>query len=219
MLNVRDRWRTGWVEATAYDTVVEHELLARVLGSLGWGTDVGAFYRGIARLADAPADSAILDIPCGGGVAFRGLRPDQRVRYVAADISPVMLRRAEAEARGRGLHQVELIEADVEQLPFEDASFDLCVSYTGLHCFPDQPRALHEMARVLRAGGELRGSCIVKGAGLRQDALIALAQAAAICGPAVTLAALESWLPDAGMVKVSTRRDGALAYFSARRPG
>ena len=48
----------------------------------------------IARLAEAPDGTVILDVPCGGGVAFRGLRPGQRVRYVAADLSPVMLGRA-----------------------------------------------------------------------------------------------------------------------------
>ena len=38
--------------------------------------------------------SAVLDIPCGGGLAMRGVRNGQRLRYVAADISPDMLDRA-----------------------------------------------------------------------------------------------------------------------------
>jgi SAM-dependent methyltransferase len=217
--DLRERWQTGWLHATAYDSVVEHEVLARALAPLAWGADLGAFYRAIARLGDVPEGSSILDVPCGGGVAFRSLRPEQRVRYVAADISPVMLRRAEAEARRRGLDQIELIEADVEALPFPTATFDLCVSYTGLHCFPDPAAALVEIARVLRPGGELRGSCLVKGAGLRQDVLVRLGQVAGVCGPSGTLAELESWLAGAGMVRVRTRCDGALAYFSARPAG
>ena len=36
-------------------------------------------------------------------------------------------------------------------------------------------------------------------------------------GPSGTSAELEAWLADAGMLDVSTRSDGALAYFSARR--
>ena len=67
-------------EAITYDSVVEHERLARVLGQLIWATSPSVFYREIARLADEPQDSAILDIPCGGGVAFRGLRREQRLR-------------------------------------------------------------------------------------------------------------------------------------------
>src|SRR5205085_4137298 len=112
-------------EATAYDAVVERERLARVLGRLVWGIDTGSFYRDIDRLTGEPNGTAILDVPCGGGVALRGLRTGQNVRYVAADLSPVMLGRARAEAQRRGLDQIEFVEADVESLPFEDGSFDL----------------------------------------------------------------------------------------------
>ncbi len=130
----------------------------------------------------------------GEGVAFRGLRPGQRVRYVAADLSPVMLRRARAEATRRDLDQVEFSEADVEALPFEDASFDLCVSYTGLHCFPDPGAAIAEIARVLRPGGVLRGTMVVRRAGLRQDAFVRLYQVAGVFGPSGTPKELESYL-------------------------
>lgn len=216
VFDVRERWRSGWLEATVYDSVVERERLAGVLGRLIWGTDTSAFYREIARLGEAPDGTVILDVPCGGGVAFRGLRPGQRVRYVAADLSPVMLGRARAEARRRGLDHIEFIEADVEALPFEDASFDLCVSYTGLHCFPDPPAAIAEIARVLRRGGTLRGSMVLRRAGLRQEAFVRLYQVAGVFGPSGTPDELASWLADAGMLDVSTRSDGALAYFSAR---
>lgn len=136
---------------------------------------------------------------------------------MAADLSPVMLQRAHAEAKRRDLDQIEFTEADVEALPFEDASFDLCVSYTGLHCFPDPAAAVSEIARVLRPGGVLRGTTVVKRAGLRQDAFVRLYQVAGVFGPSGTSDELESWLADAGMVEVSTRGDGALAYFSAQR--
>src|ERR1039458_8432534 len=132
----------------------------------------------------------------------------------AADLSPVMLERARAEAQRRGLDQVEFTAADVNALPFEDGLFDLCVSYTGLHCFPDPAAALAEMARVLRPGGALRGTAVVKHAGLRQDVWVRLMQLRGSFGPGCTLAELESWLADAGLVEVSARRDGALGYFS-----
>ena len=215
--DVRERWRSGWLEATVYDSVVENERLARVLGRLIWGTDTSAFYREIARLGEEPDGTVILDVPCGGGVAFRGLRPGQRVRYVAADLSAVMLRRARAEAQRRDLDQIEFIEADVEALPFDDASFDLCVSYTGLHCFPNPAAAMSEIARVLRPGGVVRGTMVVRRAGRRQDAFVRLYQVAGVFGASGTCDDLEAWLADAGMLDVSARSDGALAYFSARR--
>ena len=217
--DIRERWRTSFIEATTYDWAVEHQHIAGVLGRLIWGTDTAAFYHDIARLGELPAGAKVLDIPCGGGVAFRGLRPEQELDYVAADLSPVMLQRARAEADRRGIHRIEFVEADVEALPFEDRSFELVVTYTGLHCFPDPPAAITEMARVLKPGGELRGTSVIKRAGLRQDAFVRLMQAGGVFGPGQTLADLEASLADAGLVKAKVSRNGALAYFSARRRG
>jgi ubiquinone/menaquinone biosynthesis C-methylase UbiE len=215
--DLRERWRTGWLEATIYDSVIEREHLAALLGRLVWGIDAGAFYGELARLGDEPDGTAILDVPCGGGVAFRGLRPEQHLRYVAADLSPAMLERARAEAKRRNIDWIEFTEADVEALPFEDGTFDLCVTYTGLHCFPDPARAVAEMARVLCPGGELRGTAVLTGAGLRQDAAVRMMRLAGLFGPSGTLAELKSWLTQAGLAEVSAQRDGALAYFSRRR--
>jgi SAM-dependent methyltransferase len=218
--DLRERWRTGWFEPTAYDAVIKHEQLTRVVGRLAWGIDAGRFYRELERLSDEPDGSVVLDIPCGGGVAFRGLRPAREVRYVAADLSGVMLRRARSEAARRGVeHQVEFVEADVEALPFEDATFDLCVTYTGLHCFPDPPAAIAEIARVLKPGGRLRGTALTRGAGARHDVQLRFLQKASVFGPGGTLVDLERWLELAGLVAIDATGDGALAYFEASRPG
>lgn len=183
MPDLRECWRTSFIEASTYDWAVEHEHIAGVFGRLRWGTDTSAFYRDIARLSEAPAGTRVLDIPCGGDVAFRGLRPERELDYVAADLSPVMLRRARAGADSRGIHWIENVEADVETLPFEDRSFELVVTYTGLHCFPDPPAAIVEMARVLRPGGELRGTSVIKRTGLRQDVFVRLMQVGGVFGP------------------------------------
>jgi ubiquinone/menaquinone biosynthesis C-methylase UbiE len=72
-------------------------------------------------------------------------------------------------------------------LPFEDRTFDLVVTYTGLHCFPDPPAAIAEMARVLRPAGELRGTSVIERAP-RQDAAVRLMQLGGGFGPGQTLA-------------------------------
>lgn len=138
------------------------------------------------------------------------------MRYVAADLSPVMLRRARAEAKRRDLDQIEFIEDDVEALPFEDGSFDLCVSYTGLHCFPNPAAAVSEIARVLRPGGVVRGSMVVRRAGLRQDAFVRLYQVAGVFGPSGTCDELES----GSLTRACARRArGATVRWSTSPPG
>jgi ubiquinone/menaquinone biosynthesis C-methylase UbiE len=203
-----------------YDSGVERERVARVAGRLMWGVDTRTLYADIARLRSLPAGAAVLDVPCGGGVAFRGLSRSQDVRYVAADISPVMIRRARREAERRGVAGlVEIAEADAEALPFDDASFDLCISYNSLHCFAHPERALAEMGRVLRPGGELRGTSAVIGEGARYDRLIALYRRIGIFGRVGTAAGLCGWLENAGLADARVDASGAVAFFSARRPG
>jgi ubiquinone/menaquinone biosynthesis C-methylase UbiE len=188
-----------------------------VLGRIAWGTDVRLLYQRMSTIGDMPDGSAILDVPCGGGVAFRALRPEQDVRYVAADLSPGMLRRARTAASRRGLDQIELVEADAAALPFEDRSFDLCVCFNSVHCFDEPRRALAEIARCLRPDARLLGDAAVRGAGRRHDALIDLYRRRGIFGPVGTAGDLRGWLAEAGLRDVAIERSGAVAYFGARR--
>jgi SAM-dependent methyltransferase len=218
--DVRAVWRSRSFDrsgAAVYDFIVERERLARVLGRVGWGTDTRLLYDRIALIGEMPDGAAILDVPCGGGLAFRALRPEQEVRYVAADVSPGMLRRARRAAARRGLEQVELVEADVGALPFDSASFDLCACFNSIHCFDEPRRALEEIARCLRPGARLVGDAAVMGAGRRYDRLIDLYRRRGIFGPAGTMEDLRRWLDSAGFHDLAIERSGAIAYFSAMR--
>ncbi|MFB9892506.1 class I SAM-dependent methyltransferase [Planobispora takensis] len=203
-----------------YDAGVEHERIGMAGGRLLWGADLRRFYRGIEELRTLADGGRVLDVPCGGGVAFRGLPGEGSHRYVALDLSPVMVGRARANAARHGLRDIVLLRGDVTALPHPAGSFDLCLSYFGLHCFPDPPAALAEMARVLRPGGRLRGTSVVRGGGRRQDAIISLLRRAGPFATVGTAGELSSWLCAAGFDDVGVERDGAVAFFSARRaPG
>jgi len=128
-----------------------------------------------------------------------------------------MLGRARRVAARRGLDQIEFVEADVEALPFEDASFDLCLCFNSLHCF-DRPQAgLTEIARCLRPGGRLVGDSAIRGAGRRYDALIAVYRRAGVFGRVPDLVELGSWLEAAGLRDRDLRVSGSIAHFEARR--
>jgi ubiquinone/menaquinone biosynthesis C-methylase UbiE len=94
---------------------------------------------------------AILEIACGTGRVTRHIRATQpaSVRVVATDLSEPML----AYSRSSGLSGVEWTQADAQDLPFDDISFDAVVCQFGVMFFPDKSLALREFARVLKPGG------------------------------------------------------------------
>ncbi len=212
----------GWGEdplwATFYDWTVEHPHPGAVLWRAGNGSDLRLLYAAAAEIGRQPAGSSVLDVPCGGGVALRGLRPGQGVRYVAADISQVMLDRTASAARRRNVAaQVESVIADVGDLPFPDHEFDLVVSLTGLHCFPDPRRAVQEMSRVLHPGGVLTGSALLNDTGLRYRALREVGRISGLLGPSASTTQLRGWLDECGLEEVEITLSGAIGYFRASK--
>jgi SAM-dependent methyltransferase len=209
-------WTRSKLSAAVYDFGVQRSWLARPAGALLWGTDTRLLYESIGTIGELPAGAAVLDVPCGGGLALRGVRSDQELRYVAADISPVMLERTRRQAARIG-RPVEAMAADIERLPFADNEFDLCVCFNGLHCLPDPARAVRELARCLKPGGRLVGDTIVLRAGARQDLAITAMRRVGLFGPGGTAVSVEHWLTDAGLRIDRLDRSGAVAHFAATR--
>ncbi|HWJ81880.1 MAG TPA: class I SAM-dependent methyltransferase [Nocardioides sp.] len=212
----------GWSDdplwAHVYDWSVEHPLLGGIGWRVGIQSDLGKLYAATAEIGRQPAGAKVLDIPCGGGVALRGLRRGQGVDYVAADISQRMLDRTLAAAERRGVaDQVTPRVADVGALPFADGSFDLIVSFTGLHCFPDPERAVGELSRVLRPGGVITGSTLLNDSGIQHEPIRRVGRLAGLLGPGCSGPELTDWLCAGGIGDVVLDRSGAIGYFRGVR--
>lgn len=212
-LDVSDTWRLDHPWATLYSFGMSHRPLARTAGLLGFGTTFRGLYDAIDAIRTVPAGGTVLDVPCGAGVALSGLVGADVGRYVAADISPAMLRRTSRTAKRLGV-TVETLEADVASLPLADESVDLSLSLTGLHCFPAPHAAVREIARVTADRIEL--TWLRSDAGLRYRPVLAAGRAMELVGPSATPREVEEWLDEAGFDVVVTV-EGAFAYASARR--
>lgn len=212
-------WEQDPLWATFYDWMVEHPRAGGIMWRAGFQTDLQRLFDATDEIGELPAGSRVLDIPCGGGVALRGLHPGQGVAYVAADIAPTMLDRAMRAAERRGVaDQVVGQVADVGDLPFDDGCFDLVVTFTGLHCFPDPARAVVEMVRVTRPGGAITGSALLNDSGLHHEPARRIGRAAGLLGPGCTGPELTGWLEAEGMTDVALDRSGAIGYFRATKP-
>ena len=105
-------------------------------------------------LADACAVSAgqeVLDVAAGDG-NFALVCAREGASVVASDISPGMVERGRARSEAEG-YDIEWVEADVEDLPFEDGRFDCAGSVFGAMMAPRPRRVAEELFRVVRPGG------------------------------------------------------------------
>jgi SAM-dependent methyltransferase len=117
------------------------------------GTTLQIVGESLAEAADVRAGNRVLDVAAGNGNAT--LAAARRFADVTStDYVPALLDKGRERARAEGL-SVQFQEADAEQLPFPDASFDVVLSTFGAMFTPDHQRAASEMLRVLRPGGRI----------------------------------------------------------------
>ncbi len=105
------------------------------------------------RRAGLRSGMKFLDVAAGSGALSI---PAARIgaEVLAADQSPVMLELLRKRARKEGL-KVETRIMDGHALEIDDSSFDIAGSQFGVMLFPDMPKGISEMARVVKSGGRV----------------------------------------------------------------
>lgn len=99
------------------------------------------------------AGESVLDV--AGGAGNTALAAARRLgRVTCSDYVPALLERAAQRAQCEGL-SLQTVTADAQNLPFQDASFDVVTSTFGAMFAPDQQQTADELLRVLKPGGRL----------------------------------------------------------------
>ena len=104
-------------------------------------------------LCAVSAGQEVLDVGAGDG-NFALACAQEGASVVASDLSPGMVERGRARAAAEG-YDIEWLEADAEELPFEDERFDCVGSVFGAMIAPRPERAAAELFRVVRPGGSV----------------------------------------------------------------
>ncbi len=117
------------------------------------GTTLQIVGESLAEASDIRTDERVLDVAAGNGNAT--LAAARRGALVtSSDYVGSLLERGAERARAERL-DVTFQVADVEALPFADASFDAVLSTFGVMFAPDHARSAAEMVRVCRPGGRI----------------------------------------------------------------
>lgn len=107
----------------------------------------------LCEAVDLRSNQRVLDVAAGNGNAT--LAAARRfAEVVSTDYVAALLERGRARAEADGL-QVSFREADAENLPFADATFDVVLSTFGVMFTPNQEQAARELTRVCRPGGKI----------------------------------------------------------------
>jgi ubiquinone/menaquinone biosynthesis C-methylase UbiE len=117
------------------------------------GTTLQIVGETLCEALDLRSGSRVLDVAAGNGNAT--LAAARRwCEVTSTDYVASLLESGRARALAEG-HAVKFREADAENLPFADASFDAVLSTFGVMFTPDQDRAASELARVCTPGGRI----------------------------------------------------------------
>jgi ubiquinone/menaquinone biosynthesis C-methylase UbiE len=127
-----------------------YDPMTRLLG-------VQRIHRRLVELAAVERGHRVLEIGCGpGGLVLRAQRMHPDAEVVGLDPDPLALARARRKAERAGL-PVRFDQGKAGELPYPDESFDRVLSSFMFHHLDDaeKRRALAEVRRVLRPGGQL----------------------------------------------------------------
>jgi len=137
---------------------------------------------------------------------------------IGVELSPASVEIARQSAQRAGLSErARFVEGDAESLAFGDAIADGVICECALCTFPDKPRAVAEIARVLKPGGMLALSDMVAERERLPDELRTLEAWVSCFADARPLAEIERLLAEEGLAPVvAQRHDDALATMLAR---
>jgi ubiquinone/menaquinone biosynthesis C-methylase UbiE len=107
----------------------------------------------LCEALDLCAGETVIDIAAGNGNASLAAARRQ-AKVTATDYVPELLALAKTRADADGL-AIDVREADAENLPFKDGTFDVGISTFGIMFTPNQAKSASELARVVKKGGRI----------------------------------------------------------------
>lgn len=192
------------------------------VASVPEGANMGLGCGNPQAIAALKQGETVLDLGAGGGfdcfLAAKQVGPGGQV--IGVDMTPDMVSKARANAQKLGVTNVDFRLGEIEHLPLADGTVDVILSNCVINLSPDKAAVFQEAYRVLKPGGRLAISDVVKlralPAALEEDAT---ALTACVSG-ATTVDILKQLLGDAGFLQVQVKvQEESRAFIQDWIPG
>lgn len=145
----------------------------------------------------------VLDIGCGGGMTLRRISERTKGRLCGIDYSPESVKKSREMVGDRA----RISHCSVEDMPYDDDSFDRIVTVESFYFWPDHKNNLKEVRRVLKSGGVFQIIADVYDNGKLDDKTISHVKECRLFNP--TADEFKELLKEAGFrdVKIHTKMD------------
>jgi SAM-dependent methyltransferase len=191
---------------------------AAVNASLGCGVPTA-----VANLHEG---ETVLDLGSGAGadVLISARRVGPTGKAIGLDMTDEMLELAHANAAEAGVDNVEFLKGYLEDIPLPDRSVDIVISNCVINLSADKPKVLRETARVLRSGGRLAVSDVIRDPDMDDATRADMAAWTGCVAGALTRDEFEEALRDAGLTDIEisethrVHEHACSAIIRARKP-
>lgn len=169
------------------------------------GANLGLGCGNPQAIAALKPGETVLDLGAGAGfdafLAARQVGPAGRV--IGVDMTHEMLAKARANALKGGFGNVEFRLGEIENLPLADSSVNVVISNCVINLSPDKTRVFAEAFRVLKPGGRVAVSDVVRTAEFPADIAADSDLRCGCVSGAATVGEVEGWLRAAGFESIS----------------
>lgn len=174
---------------------------------------VGYFFD-LARLSPG---ERVLDLGSGSGtdVFAAAVSVGHGGSVMGLDMTPEQLHKASGFLKGGAFPTVDFKQGHIEELPFEDASFDVVISNGVINLSPDKAAVFREAERVLRKGGRLVFADIVTSRPLTPQIVCDADLWAACVGGAEQMDVYQQLITDSGL-RLGEQKRNPYEFLSGR---
>jgi len=186
------------------------------------GANMGLGCGNPQAIASLQTGETVLDLGSGGGFdSFLAARAvGEKGQVVGVDMTPEMITRSRRNAEKTGFGNVDFRLGEIENLPVADGIVDVIISNCVINLSPEKERVFSEAFRILKPGGRLAISDVVKTAEMPDAVKKDMAMYTGCITGASSIPELESMLKRAGFENIRIRpKDESRAFIRDWAPG